>query len=236
MYKSSENLPPSCSSSEDLVAYLYSEMSTAGQAAFEDHLTGCDSCTADFAELSLARLGVYEWHRDEFVELATPRVVIPYGEAAAVSWFDAVRAFFASPLRLAAGASLTALTIVAGVLMIGPKEIEVADVVPGPSPVQVGSRNEETPQPKVFRSPGEAEDPRPAVTKEAPPASRSRPVKAAESKDVKIVNPRPASVKTPASPTRTASPRRAPRLNDFEDEDDNTLRLGDLLAEVDTRD
>ena len=68
----------------------------------------------------------------------------------------------------------------------------------------------------------------------SPPKKSSEPqvVKASAAKDVKT------QVRTQRVVTRNTQPIRttAPRLNDFEDEDDNTLRLGDLLAEVDTRD
>ena len=72
MNKNSEKLSRSCSSSEDLVAYLYDEMGAAEQSVLETHLAGCDLCTAEFADLSFSRLGVYEWHRDDFAPLAAP--------------------------------------------------------------------------------------------------------------------------------------------------------------------
>lgn len=236
MYKSRENLSPSCSSSEDLVAYLYGEMNASGQAGFEDHLSGCEICTAEFAELSLARLGVYEWHRDEFVEMATPRFVIPYGEAAKASWFDAVRALFASPARWAAvGGSLAVLTIAAGVMLLGPTEVYVVEIDPAPSPVAVSNKREEAKQPKEVQPASDSRRPQPAAD-EKPRIEEPQVLKASSGRNARAADPKPLKAKETPQPNQPRRTNPAPRLNDFEDDDDNTLRLGDLLAEVDTRD
>ncbi len=222
-----------CSSSEEVVAYLYEELSDREKASFEGHLVNCDACTAEFAELSLARLDVYEWHRDEFVEMATPRIVIPYGEAATILWFDSVKAFLGSPARFAtAGGAFAVLAIALGVWMFAAGDQEMAKV-------------EVTPTPEIMEIVPAAIQPPPILPVRevdkiavqpvsSPPKKSSDPqvVKASAAKDVKT------QVRTQRVVTRNTQPIRttAPRLNDFEDEDDNTLRLGDLLAEVDTRD
>lgn len=235
MDKSRDNLSPSCSSSEELVAYLYSEMSAAGQSAFEDHLAGCELCTAEFAELSLARLGVYEWHRDEFVELATPRIVVPYAEAVKVSWIDSVRAFLASHAQWAtAGGAFAAVALAAGIWLVAPKGDELAKSEPTFTPIAASSPEVKKDLPvKVLQGDGSAQ-PGPANDQQQPKAEV---VKTGARDNARITRPRPVkAVKSDPQPTRTSRPGSAPRLNDFDDEDDNTLRLGDLLAEVDTRD
>ena len=83
----------SCLFGEELVAYVYGELSSDGRARFENHLLDCSACTAEFADISLSRLGVYEWHRDEFLPLETPQFVIPFAPAttrveAGNSWFE----------------------------------------------------------------------------------------------------------------------------------------------------
>lgn len=236
MYKSRDQLSPSCSSSEELVAYLYDEMSAAEKFAFEDHISGCDVCTAEFAELSLARLGVYEWHRDEFVKMATPRTVIAYGEIANVSWIDSVRAFFASPMGWApAGGAFALIALLAGVWFMAPKDSDVVkneasnQPVAASSPVIPEKRPDKAP-PKAPSSEGE-------LPSKAQPlrSTPTEPVKASGGERVKPRNSR--SVRSETNPPQQAKrPTAAPRLNDFDDEDDDTLRLGDLLAEVDTRD
>lgn len=236
MYKNRENLSPSCSSSEDLVAYLYSEMDAFGRSAFEDHLSVCDNCTAEFAELSLSRLGVYEWHRDEFTELATPRVVIPYGETASVSWFDAVRAFFSAPAFATAAGSLAVVAVVAGVWLTASKRIDVAGVEPVPSPKVVSSPRAEEKRPESGSQLVETSGPGSSAKDARPKTVEPDVVKTSAADGSRT--PKPSKVKAERNITPPVQARRpaAPRLNDFDDEDDNTLRLGDLLAEVDTRD
>ncbi len=238
MYKSRDKLSPSCSSSEDLVAYLYDEMNAAARPAFEDHLSACDACTGEFAELSLARLGVYEWHRDEFASLATPRVVIPYHEPIKVSWLDGVRAFFASHASMAAaGGAFAIVAVVAGVFYVSTlRDAEVVYVEPITPQVEKAAAG---PTPAVDRRPApsassdivdaEEDVEKPSVVKASSASDAPKPVRA---KSVSPAVRRPA----PNQPVQTRRTAPAPRLNDFDDEDDNTLRLGDLLAEVETRD
>lgn len=238
MFKSRDNLSPSCSSSEELVAYLYDEMNAAGRSVLEDHLSGCDLCASELADLSFARLDVYEWHRDEFKEMATPPIVIPYGETARSSWFDAVRAFFASPMQLAtAGGAFAVLVIAAGVWFLSPRVIDTAHSVPTPSPVVVISNKPvENPQKEITSTAGNdnlAREPESLASTSGTEAVKT----SVTEKSVKPSNPRPAKTQqNKAQPARARRNTAPPRLNDFDDEDDNTLRLGDLLAEIDTRD
>jgi hypothetical protein len=237
MYKSRENLSPSCSSSEELVAYLYDEMNVAERSVFEGHLSACDSCTAEFAELSYARLGVYEWNRDEFAELATPDIVVPY-EPARSSWMDAVRAFFISPAQWAmAGGAFAVFAIVAGVWFVIPNGVEVASgPVPNSSPAAVNNKPAEEIQPAAAPTANNpVVDGRDPVVQKAEPI-KSEIVRTSSDENVKSPNHKPAKIDKATPQPVQAKRRAAPRLNDFEDEDDNTLRLGDLLAEVDTRD
>ncbi len=221
-----------CSYSADLVAYLYDEIDPAERNSFETHLAVCGTCTDEFAELSFARLDVYEWHRDEFASMETPRFVIPYAATVSkTSWLDAFRSIFAFPGQLVtAGGAFALMAIVAGVVYFtslnGSSEIASAptsDAVAGnknasvnPPPVAPPSRDLKADSPKVVGSND--------VVKVSTEGKTSVPAKA--------VNRRPAK-----APERNTARRvnTAPRLNDFEDEDDTTLRLGDLLADIDTK-
>ncbi len=233
MYKNSENISPSCSSSEGLVAYLYGEMTPAEQSAFEGHLEGCDACTAEFAELSLSRLAVYEWHRDEFTQLATPRIVIRYDEPARASWIDAFRSLLSLPTRIGmAAAAVLMVALATGIWLLGPDQLEVARQDEQiPSPVQVENETNEveaavSPDPGPGKTdrvekPAQSHEARPkAITLAAGPSRRSpqRPV-------------RPQS--TPVTSVVAVRTGGSPRLNKFVDEEDTTLRLGDLLADID---
>ena len=224
-----------CASGEGLVGYLYGEGDADERSRFETHLAGCDACTAEFAELSFARLDVYEWKRDEFAGMETPRITVPYKESASVSVFGAIRGWFAFPARLAAAGGFAVLAVIAGVWFMNLSPQERADIGPASTPAPVNER--------AFVKPAApAEPPASVKSEEAEPAVRKPPAQVpdnAETKPVRVkaterlVQPAKATNTSP----RTTPVRRnaAPRLNDFEDEDDNTLRLGDLLAEIDTK-
>ncbi len=224
----------SCSFSAELVAYLYNEMTAAERDGFETHLADCYSCTDELADLSFARLDVYEWHRDEFAEMPTPRIVIPYHETAQASWLDAVRAFFASPAQwAAAGGAFAVAAIVFGVWVYSPSGGEVVKNVPAPTPAIEKAKPAD---PAGAQADAVVKDQK--VSGDVDPTPTT--AKAEEPKLIKTSLPREAkpSPQRAVKGQRAVQPRRdsAPRLNDFEDEDDDTLRLGDLLAEVDTRD
>ena len=224
-----------CASGEGLVGYLYGEGDADERSRFETHLAGCDACTAEFAELSFARLDVYEWKRDEFAGMETPRITVPYRESARASVFDAIRGWFAFPAQLAAASGFAVLAVVAGVWFVNPSPQERAGIGPASTPAPVNERAFVKPAaPAEPPASDEPDDAKPAVRKpaaQAPVRAETKPVqvKAAE----RVAQP----AKTANTAPRTVPVRRnaAPRLNDFEDEDDNTLRLGDLLAEIDTK-
>ena len=68
----------SCEFFAAIVSYLYNETGEAERVRFESHLANCDACTDEFATISNARFSVFEWQREEFSNLPTPEIVIPY--------------------------------------------------------------------------------------------------------------------------------------------------------------
>lgn len=225
-----------CSFSEEVVEYLYDELSLSDRTAFESHLPDCDGCTSELADVSFARLDVYEWHRDEFVEMPTPRIVVPYGEPIRTSWFDAVRSFFASPARVTtAGVAFAAIAIAFGIVFIRSDENLFAANRAVPEIIEdtIPARNEVSDQPEGQKVAQNTESEKDDFRVDP----EIKPVKASTTRNLQNSKPkgvRNAPRNTP-QPT-TAQRKNAPRLDDFEDEDDNTLRLGDLLAEIGTRD
>ncbi len=229
-----DNFSAICASSDEFVAYLYDEMAAADREVFELHLADCDNCTAQFADISFARLDVYEWNRDEFSLMETPRIVIPYGETARTNWYESVKAFFSFPARLAtAGAAFAAVALALGLWTMTGSTSELAQHQPDAKPEVIA--------PAVTAETGTAslsivspadQTPRSGDIAAAERRPRSARADAGQTKPVQVKAVRAAKA---VSPSLSAVKRAAPRLNDFEDEDDNTLRLGDLLAEVDTR-
>ncbi len=223
--------------SGDLVAYLYDELTTQERSSFETHLADCGRCTDEFAELSFARLDVYEWHRDEFAGMETPRFVIPYAEAN-VSWMDAVRIFFASNRQWAAtGGAFALIAVVFGAVLISSSFKGGGDLVQGPAADDFASNRV---QPVVLPlAPSSAEDknvgPSGEVSNSEPRVINASSAEKSPKTGGTIRQPLKNSERIQSKPVQ-AQRKTAPRLNDFEDEIDNTLRLGDLLADVDTRD
>lgn len=241
MEKSSINEFASCASPEDLAAYIYGELSPSARDLFETHLADCDGCTSELAEISFARLNVYEWNRDEFAQMETPAIVIPYAEpASTISFLDQVRGFFTFPAQwAAAGAAFAVVAIVFGTWYLNPSETEVAGIEI-PANKTVVEKPSLPADPDVVASDPRGNDKDAAKTAEplVSPATKvsETPVERNAVKNVRAVPAK--SIRKSDRVEKTVEARRqtAPRLNDFEDEDDDSLRLGDLLAEVDTRD
>jgi hypothetical protein len=79
----SSRIENKCGFNGDLVPYMYGELAGETQTLFESHLLTCVDCTDEFAELADARFSVYQWHKLEFVPLASPVISIPYDRAEA---------------------------------------------------------------------------------------------------------------------------------------------------------
>ncbi|MBC7901366.1 MAG: hypothetical protein H7070_15085 [Saprospiraceae bacterium] len=241
---SDKSIDSLCLHSGELVSYLYDEMPAAGQTVFEGHLADCSVCTDEFAELSLARLGVYEWQRDEFAAMPTPFIAIPYEDAPVrVSWMESwLGPIFSAPKWATAGGALAAVAISLGLVLFASTymggRIEVADVQvieqtesldrsTGTKDKQIvevitpNLLNDQVVKPKYAQEPGRLARPVQASVQKPSPRKNKVSDQVTASKTVRDKN---------KVPVRTA-----PRLNNFEDEDDNTLRLADLFADVDTR-
>lgn len=225
----------SCLFGEELVAYIYGELPAAGRNAFEHHLLDCGGCTAELADISLSRLGVFEWHRDEFLPLETPQFVIPFEPqtitAPKYSWIDALRGLVASPMRFATAGGAFAVLIFAMVFgtsyvsgpsvqvavdqptNYSPPRVEVVDALPPVADVAIakeGDGSEVVAPKREFRS---------TVT-----SARIRSVQAKTAKPAKRTN------------IQTTTARSVPRLGNFDETEDTSLRLADLVANIDTKD
>ena len=106
-----------CGFGDEIVSYIYDEMDAAGRRKFESHLASCTLCTDEFAGISDARLSIFEWNREDFAEMPTPEIVIPYAPkpetASAVGggWFVSLVEMFAflkSPVTAFAGFAVVA--------------------------------------------------------------------------------------------------------------------------------
>src|SRR5260221_7713901 len=74
----SKNNGSGCFSAEDLMSYLYDEITPAERNHLDVHLAGCRTCTEDFATVSESRFSIYEWQRNDFAALQTPTISGPW--------------------------------------------------------------------------------------------------------------------------------------------------------------
>ncbi len=112
---------PSCSFSDELLSYLYEEISPAQSRSFESHLESCETCRSEFSEFTSVRDAVGLW-RDDILAMAPslrvtdalPVPSFPMERAAKRSAVAAFREFFSlSPLWLRGATAFAAFAIVA---------------------------------------------------------------------------------------------------------------------------
>ena len=228
-----------CGFSDEIVAYIYDEISDPERRKFETHLADCMSCTDEFADISNARFAMFEWRREEFAHLPTPEIVIPYAKAKnveAVGFFGGLRALLSFP-------SLSSATLVAGVLAVcvglGCVVINYMGGVQQVADSDKPSVNEHKVSPAVAQNPESVALPAVPSQKEpnttgtmtsastrSVPSLELRPVKAS----LKMQRVRVGKNLTASRRTETAQPRqKAPALTAYDEEDDGSLRLADLF-------
>ena len=219
-----------CKYSNGIVPYMYGESATSVATEFETHLLGCQACTDEFAALSAARYEVYDWKKLEFDPLASPAIRIPFGEVAEVSWIGKLRAAFAGGwvMPTAAFAGLAFLVVVLAVLVVsrqGEKVVVQSSNTPANGPAK---NTDSTPSgvatsngPKVKTAEPEPSAPRSTVVRDTTPRHSVR--------TQQTVGPRATSPRT--TPAQTPTP---PRLNEFAEEKDDSLRLAQLFEDIDT--
>jgi hypothetical protein len=227
---------------------MYGELGASEQSAVESHLLDCTPCTDEFAEIAHARYSVYEWHAEEFVPLRTPEISIPYRQAAnavgVVGLIVGIRELFsnlrwpaavAAMLTIAIGAGFTALFLFSG----GEEQIAVNQrdqvvpvaVVQDVKPVAIVDETKpaEEVAPEAPRIQTVRKDSRPLNPK--PDDRRKPPVR-----EVTAEAPESVDTRELTEDRRTASrENNAPVLSSFEENDDRSLRLADLVDDGGTR-
>ena len=222
-----------CRFSADIVPYMYGELSGAESFAFESHLLECGSCTDEFAVVSNARYEVYDWKKLEFDPLPTPRFSIPYADdvvaTGVVEWFGKLRAAFGQSWLIPT-ASFAGFAIVA---VLGATFLLSGDG----KPVDIARTNSNTPPATVAIPTGTVGGE--SVDKTVAPI-RVEPVPVPVRASSRNREARKHFVRTPKPVTPKATEARivngtVPRLNEFNDDEDTSLRLAQLFDDVDTR-
>ncbi|MEP7075656.1 MAG: zf-HC2 domain-containing protein [Acidobacteriota bacterium] len=242
-----------CFSADDLMAYLYGEVAETELGRMDRHLAGCGSCTDDFAAISESRFSIYEWRQTDFADIATPMIDGPWNETP-------VRSLRSEPL--AQGRSLgerlrsivpslptwafamTAAVIVAAVVWIGFANLRHS------SDKSAAIQQKRSDQPVQGVSPQfKQTEPEKDVALDKPSPhgtdSSKTPVTAQLRKPARQpANSTVAANRNPGVRHRSimglngrrqevaSSFRRVPNLSGIEEDEDRTVRLADLFAEV----
>jgi hypothetical protein len=216
-----------CGYAGDALSYIYRELDAADRDGFELHLESCGRCVDELAELSYGHLAVYEWNRDDFVPLPTPLFANPAARQASI-WTTIANGFRTALSPQFAAAALAALvlaSLTAVWIYTGSAAPDTSDLVLDASPPAVAPVAEAVRREVIDIQP---QSETPLALKNASTRVRVQPARRAASRTAAVTERRDA-------PARGTEPSRALRLNDFPDEDDTTLRLGDLFADADTR-
>lgn len=230
-----------CRFADDVVSYIYDEMSPVAREEFDAHLLDCAGCIEELAAVSLSHYSVLEWRQVEFEPLATPVFELPQQETA----IDRVRAFLASVRWItAAGALATAMILVfGGIFML--TEQSGSDEFAAIANDNKNTVTKPNVTPAVTNARRDGEPNAVNQTSASNPASKATNERTDIEKREQPAQPRAVKASVPANAAKNNDRRREqnrvipasnPRLNDFEEDEDDSLRLGDIFDEIDTLD
>lgn len=251
-----------CSFAEQAVSYLYGEIDFDDKYNFESHLKNCSTCAEELADFAMVRSSVLDWREADFSVLETPVFQIPvnnrpqYLSTNSVSiehfsWFANLKRIFSfNPVWTMA--ALGILAVSAGVAFIaiynsGGNEVADKKIETVPSPIAVSptaeiaqksdekniadqiekqssSENKNTNFPTELKRERRDDSTRTIVKVSTNPARNETAVQTRIQKD--------------ANDNKKISPvlkRKVPTLTDSDEDEDNSIRLADLFAEIDTK-
>lgn len=221
-----EKVKQSCEFSSELVGYLYRDSEDAVVHSFERHLADCSACIDEFAALAHSRFEVYEWQRQEFAPLATPRFEVPY-DATRIGALSGLRAIFALKWAVPAFAAV-AVVIGIAFLASGPK-MESVFVVSETTPVEVTESN----PPQAAGLELKANE---AISTAKPKHPGDEVVQVARPRRVeRVVAPKSSRVNAAVAQLPAPTTSRAPTLSADVEAADRSLRLSDIFDSDGTR-
>jgi Putative zinc-finger len=242
----------SCAFEEQIVSYLYDEASKQEKIEFETHLKTCANCAGELSGFGFVRSSIQEWRNEEIFALEMPALEIPALKTATVeressSWLENLKRVFSFSPKFAFGA-LAALVICAGLVVLalnfsGNRNIADSEVKQ-PEPILASNKinEEKIAAPKDEKVSDIAPAPLKQETADNKFVEKSLPTK----KDSRVKAPNAApknKINAPKSnnfatnknkKTDKLEKQEIPTLSDFDEDEDESLRLADLFSEIDT--
>ncbi len=215
-----------CNASDQFVDYMYGEMPEDRQIVFEDHLASCQACTDEFAEVANLRFSVYEWRKVEFDPLETPVFAIPSATPSLgtliANW---ARSWASAPgyWNAATGFAAILLLVLAGGYFLIYNNGEQLAV------------SEPSSEPQLTRENATAEPAKPSVTA-VTDRFEGAPVTSTAEMPVRPVAkpPRGANIRQSRGAAVSINFQAPPRLNEFEEIQDESLRLSDMFDDIES--
>ncbi|MGC2237386.1 MAG: zf-HC2 domain-containing protein [Pyrinomonadaceae bacterium] len=253
----------SCAFQEEIVSYLYDEASVKEKTEFVAHLANCSGCSEELSAFGFVRSSIQEWRNEEIFSLEMPALEIPHlqpaklAENSAVSdnsgaWLDRIRTFLTLSPKLAFGsAAFAVLAVCVGLGLFIFNSFNESDIAsnsnrnsqdefaanvnktikPNSSNPVIESQKAESlpenkPEQAQFKTPKNSTE----KTAETPKDALKN----------KVSNRKPngtmasTNIENKRDKTNTTQPQEAPKLSNLNEEEDNSLRLTDLFAEIGT--
>ena len=252
-----------CAFAAETIDFIYGEMSIERKNVFQMHLKKCEGCAAEVSEFSGIKFSIQNWKTTEFDRIATPKFEIPYQKASEVvisnegiSFFDSVRNYFRLSPVLSGAAAFAVLAFLVGsavfLLQNDQDDRLVAEktttnLSPTPKVINssVNSESEKQTTKPAGQNKIENGNPPPVladnkdknVEKSVPSKASNKTFNEEKTQAVKTVEKKSAANGNINNKDQKAvQTTKKPRLNDLpEDEEDNSLRLSDMLADLDTK-
>ncbi len=253
----------SCAFAEQIISYLYGEINAADKNKFETHLKSCLMCADELEEISAVRSSVHDWRIKEFSILETPTFHIPSNNRAesfsttsvsteTTSWYGNLRRMFSfNPARATAALGVLVVCIGIALFLIRLSDTgEVAQNRDKNNSVQtIVSPSVESKKEKEEKNIIGQPDEKSALFKDHNLSTETKSEKQiAPSKSiVKVSNntvPRTDAINSARNSkdandgikkTSPVQKRRVPTLTDTDEDEDDSIRLADLFAEIDAK-
>jgi hypothetical protein len=238
----------SCKFSGELVAYLYRELAGKERLQFESHLAVCQACIDEFALIADSRFSVYEWHKSEFAPLETPVINIPdvrRNKVRETSLFATVSAAISFRPAFAAAAAIVLFgSILIATEFLGDEETARANeagsgtsatVIPDRRPPTVATLNRVDKGDEFITTPLAEEPKQVNAERRAKGVRISQPSSRGLAQQSARTSAARADKLVPGKNQLTTSEaRNEPRLNEFSEDQDESLRLAELFDDIDT--